>query len=156
MRVTGDWSREQSVAFLESARVPVRLACHTHDGGLWMLSLWFRHRDGYLECATSATADVVSYLRADSGVSFEVSTNEPPYRGVRGAGVATVEPDEDKRLIRALLKRYLGGTDSELAAFLLSDEREEVRLRIDASRWHTWDFSDRMSDSDVPAGDPPA
>lgn len=120
-----------------------------------MLSLWFRHQDGYLECATSASADVVSYLRADGSVSFEVSTNEPPYRGVRGAGTATVGPDDDKQLLRTLLERYLGGTDSDLAAFLLSDERDEVRLRIDASRWHTWDFSDRMSGFDGPAGDPP-
>jgi len=147
MEVTGDWTAEETEAFLTSpdGRVPLRLACRRPGGGLWMLSLWYRWRDGGLECATSADADVVSYLAADEGVAFEVSVNEPPYLGVRGAGTASVTPDEDKRLLRTLLERYLGGTDSALADQLLRPERDEVRLRIEPERLYAWDFSDRMS-----------
>jgi len=79
-------------------------------------------------------------------VSFEVSDNEPPYGGVRGAGAATVEPDEDKEQLEELLKRYLGGTDSELAARLLDPGREKVRIRVEPTKLHSWDFSDRMAD----------
>jgi nitroimidazol reductase NimA-like FMN-containing flavoprotein (pyridoxamine 5'-phosphate oxidase superfamily) len=113
-----------------------------------MLSLWFLYRDGAFWCATSATADVVDYLAADDHVAFEISTNEPPYKGVRGNGTASVEPDDQKALLRELLERYLGGTDSGLADRLLSPDREEVTIRIDPDRLYTWDFSDRMPAAD--------
>lgn len=149
MRVTGSWELAETRAFLTSevGRVPIRLACRTPAGRLWMLSLWYRWRDGGLDCATSASADVIEYLKHDDGVAFEVSVNDPPYCGVRGAGTATVAPDEEKQLLRSLLERYLGGTDSSLAQRLLREEREEVHIRIDPARLYTWDFSGRMADS---------
>lgn len=149
MRVTGDWSRKAAESFLtsEAGRVPIRLACHTSDDRLWMLSLWYRWRDGGFDCATSASARLVSYLEYDDRVAFEASVNDPPYKGVRGNGTATVAPDEDKQLIRALLERYLGGTDSTLAERLLSPEREEVHIRVEPAHLYTWDFSDRMPDA---------
>jgi len=143
--VDGDWTRERTEAFLESQAIPVRLACHTPAGGLWMLSLWYRYRDGRLECATGADAKVARYLRNDPAVAFEVSTNDPPYRGVRGSGTASLDPDEDKALLRSLLERYLGGTDTPIAERLLAPEREEIRISIDLERVYTWDFSDRMT-----------
>ncbi|PSQ51453.1 pyridoxamine 5'-phosphate oxidase [Halobacteriales archaeon SW_8_65_20] len=146
MQPSGAWSRDELDAFLTSddGRVPLRLACRTPDGGLWMLSLWYRWRAGGFDCATSADADVVEYLRHDDGVSFEASVNEPPYYGVRGGGRATLRPDEEKQLLRSLLERYLGGTDSPLAERLLSEDREEIHIRIEPSKLYTWDFSDRM------------
>jgi len=146
--VTGDWTRERTEAFLDDQTIPVRLATHTPGGGLWMLSLWYRYRDGRLECATGADAKVVEYLREDPAVAFEVSTNDVPYRGVRGAGTTSIDPDEDKTVLRSLIERYLGDTDSELANYLLSPDREEVRIEVDVERAYTWDFSDRMGDGD--------
>jgi nitroimidazol reductase NimA-like FMN-containing flavoprotein (pyridoxamine 5'-phosphate oxidase superfamily) len=144
MDVDGAWTTERAEQFLRERTIPVRLACHTPAGGLWMLSLWYRYRDGHVECATGATADVVRYLRDDPAVAFEISTNEPPYRGVRGSGTVTIEPDEDKETLHALIERYLGDTNSGLADRLLSPDREEVRLTVDVDRAYTWDFSDRM------------
>jgi nitroimidazol reductase NimA-like FMN-containing flavoprotein (pyridoxamine 5'-phosphate oxidase superfamily) len=146
MRVSGTWDEPRTRDYLRTAVVPARLATHTPSGGLWMLSLWYTFVDGSLQCATSADADVVGYLRADPEVAFEVSTNEPPYRGVRGAGEATVEPDPEKALLRELLERYLGGTDSALAADLLDPDRDEVRIRVEPERVYSWDFTDRMRD----------
>jgi nitroimidazol reductase NimA-like FMN-containing flavoprotein (pyridoxamine 5'-phosphate oxidase superfamily) len=148
MDVDGAWSTERAERFLREQTIPVRLACHTPAGGLWMLSLWYRYRDGQIECATGAKADVVRYLRNDPAVAFEISTNEPPYRGVRGAGSVTITPDEDKETLRALVERYLGDTNAQLAERLLSPEREEVRLTLDIERAYTWDFSNRMQARD--------
>jgi nitroimidazol reductase NimA-like FMN-containing flavoprotein (pyridoxamine 5'-phosphate oxidase superfamily) len=144
MDVDGAWSTERTEQFLRERQIPVRLACHTPAGGLWMLSLWYRYRDGHIECATGANADVVRYLREDPAVAFEISTNEPPYRGVRGSGSVTIAPDEDKETLRALIERYLGDTNAPLAERLLSPDREEVRLTLDVDRAYTWDFSNRM------------
>lgn len=151
---TGEWDRAGVTAFLTDATVPVRLACRTPAGGLWMLSLWYRFDVDAerLVCATAAGADVVEYLRADGGVAFEVSTNDPPYRGVRGNGRATVAPDDDKAALRSLLDRYLGGTDSSLAARLLDPDRDEVVIRIDPERVYSWDFTERMRDVADPDG----
>jgi nitroimidazol reductase NimA-like FMN-containing flavoprotein (pyridoxamine 5'-phosphate oxidase superfamily) len=150
--VSGDWTAARAEEYLTDRRIPVRLACRTPDGGLWMLSLWYLVRDGALHCATGADADVVRYLREDPSVAFEVSDNEPPYCGVRGAGTATITPDEGKALLRELMERYLGGTDHELGRKLLHPDREEVHLRIDPERAYTWDFGDRMGDAVADSG----
>jgi hypothetical protein len=143
MKLTGPWNRSAVDDFLTTT-VPVRLSCRTPADQLWMLSLWYLWEDEALWCATGADADVVRYLDHRDEVAFEVSTNDPPYRGVRGRGHATVDADADKRLLRRLLDRYLGGTDSALARRLLDPDRDEVRIRIDPVRLHSWDYSDRM------------
>jgi len=145
VRYTGAYTPEETAAFLDEAVVPIRLACSTPRGGLWMLSLWYRFEDEQFLCATHAAADVVEYVEHDPSVAFEVSTNDAPYRGVRGAGRARIEPDEDKQLLRTLLDRYRGGTDTPLARELLSEDREEVRIVIEPTKLYAWDFSERMA-----------
>jgi len=147
MEITGPWDRERVDEFLTDARVPVRIGCRTPNDAPWIVSLWFRW-DGAVHCATSANADLVGFLAYDDHVSFEVSTNDPPYKGVRGRGRATVEPDEGKDLLSALLVRYLDGVDNPVGDRLLRPEREEVRIRIDPERLHTWDYSERMGGGD--------
>ena len=143
MKLTGPWDRGRVDRFLEDAQVPVRIGCRTPADHPWMVSLWFRW-DGAVHCATSADADLVRFLAADDHVSFEISTNDPPYRGIRGRGRVSVTADEDRRLLRELLERYLGGTDNELAERLLRPDREEVHIRIEPDRIHSWDYRDRM------------
>jgi nitroimidazol reductase NimA-like FMN-containing flavoprotein (pyridoxamine 5'-phosphate oxidase superfamily) len=145
MRLTGPYSRAEAAAFLDETAVPLRLACHG-AGGLWIVALWFRYVEdrGVFECATGRSADVVGMLESDPSVAFEVSTNDPPYRGVRGNGTVELTEDEGKERLRDLLERYLGGTDSDLAAELLEADREEVRIVIEPERLHSWDFSERM------------
>ncbi|MFK8214155.1 pyridoxamine 5'-phosphate oxidase family protein [Haloferax volcanii] len=147
---TGPWSRDRVDDFLAASTVPVRLSCHTPADDLWMLSLWYEWdpEATELRCATSADADVVRFLRARDDVAFEISTNDPPYRGVRGRGTATVEPDAEKAVLRRLITRYLGDTDSELAERLLSPDRDEVVIRIRPARVHTWDYAARMRSSE--------
>jgi nitroimidazol reductase NimA-like FMN-containing flavoprotein (pyridoxamine 5'-phosphate oxidase superfamily) len=143
----GAWTRDEMAAFLDDATIPIRLGCVTPAGGLWMLSLWYEYRDDAFHCATAASADVVTYLESDPRVSFEVSVNEPPYKGVRGYGHATIEPDPEKTQLRTLLQRYLGGTDSPLADRLLDESREEVTIRIDPRKCYSWDYTGRMGNS---------
>ncbi|WP_254863474.1 pyridoxamine 5'-phosphate oxidase family protein [Halovivax gelatinilyticus] len=142
----GRWSEDDVWAFLEETTVPIRLGTHRPDGTLWLVTLWYRHRDGGLECATQADADVVGFLRRESSVAFDISTNRIPYRGIRGNGTATISDDGGTETLRDLVDRYLGGSDSALADTLLSADREEVRIRIEPDVIYSWDFSDRMRD----------
>lgn len=142
--VTGAWDRDEIERFLESS-IPVRLACRTPADRPWVLSLWFRFMDDKLVCATSRQADVVRFLDHDPVVAFEISTNNYPYKGVRGNGTASIEPDADKAVLRSLLERYVGGTESAFADRLLADDREEVAIHIKPDRLYSWDFSERMA-----------
>lgn len=143
--LTGAWDHDRLREFLETSVVPIRLACTTPSDRLWMVSLWYRFDEGeQFVCATSRQADIVRYLDHDPHVAFEVSTNDPPYMGVRGNGSVAIEPDIDKATLRSLLDRYVGGTDSAFARRLLDDDRDEVSLVVDPDRLYTWDFSNRM------------
>ncbi|MDB9232574.1 pyridoxamine 5'-phosphate oxidase family protein [Halorubrum ezzemoulense] len=162
MDPTGPWDRDRVDDFLAAASVPVRLGCRTPGDRPWIVSLWFAwdpdggsadggddgdgaaRPPGAIRCATSANADLVEFVDHDDSVSFDVSTNDPPYKGVRGRGRATVRPDDGKRLLRSLLTKYLGGTDNPTADRLLRSEREEVEIRIEPERIHAWDYSERM------------
>jgi hypothetical protein len=152
--VDGAWTAIELETFLDQTRVPIRLACETPAGGLWMLSLWFRPEGHRLCCATARSAELVEYVAHSDHVAFEISTNRPPYMGVRGNGTVTVGPDEDKELLGSLIDRYLGDRDSELASWLLSADRSEVRIEITPERLYTWDYSDRM-DGVEPVDQPP-
>ena len=153
VRFSGAWSADEVEEFLRKVTIPIRIAAHRPDESLWIVTLWYRYREGNFECATWADADVVRYLRNDAEVGFEVSTNEPPYRGVRGHGSAGLSPDREKAVLRDLLERYLGGTDSSLARWLLDDDRDEVRIRIQPRVIYSWDYSDRMGKATDRTGD---
>jgi nitroimidazol reductase NimA-like FMN-containing flavoprotein (pyridoxamine 5'-phosphate oxidase superfamily) len=152
MDVRGALSKSEIETFLADRPIPVRLACRTPADHLWMVSLWYRYRDGRLICATAKKADIVRFLEHDPRVAFEVSTNDQPYRGVRGRGVATITADEDKAALRTLLERYQGGTDTPLAEQLLREDRKEVAITVEPAVVYGWDFSDRMSGE---TADPP-
>lgn len=142
----GAWTEDDVETFLQETTVPIRLATHRPDGSLWLVTLWYRYHDGAFECATQANADVVGFLRDDPSVAFDVSTNRVPYRGIRGNGTATISADGARAALRDLIERYLGGTDSSLAEWLLDDDREEVRIRIEPRVIYSWDYSERMAD----------
>ncbi|RQG98122.1 pyridoxamine 5'-phosphate oxidase family protein [Natrarchaeobius oligotrophus] len=144
----GSWNETEVEAFLQRATIPIRIATHRPDGSPWVVTVWYRYHDGGFECATEDSAHLVRFLRTDPEVAFDVSTNRIPYRGVRGNGTATLEPDTDKTVLRALVERYLDGTDSDLARRLLDDERDEIRIRIEPRQVFSWDYTDRMQGTD--------
>ncbi|AGB16819.1 Pyridoxamine 5''-phosphate oxidase [Halovivax ruber XH-70] len=142
----GTWSEDDVEIFLQETTVPIRLATHRPDGSLWVVTLWYRYRDGVFECATQADAAVAGFLRNDPSVAFDVSTNRVPYSGIRGNGTVTISTDGARDTLQELVERYLDGTDSSLAQWLLDDEREEVRIRIEPSTIYSWDYAERMRD----------
>ncbi|WP_254531890.1 pyridoxamine 5'-phosphate oxidase family protein [Natrinema gelatinilyticum] len=143
----GAWTEDEVETFLRETTVPIRIATRRPDDSLWLVALWYRYRDGVLECATGANATLVGFLRQDSRIAFEVSTNDVPYRGIRGSGTAVVTNDRDKAVLRDLIERYLDGTDTPLARWLLGDDRDEVRIEIEPREIYSWDYTSRMGES---------
>lgn len=133
--------------YLQESIIPLRLSCISTSGWPVVLSLWYLFEDGYLYCATPQSARIVSYLTNESRCAFEVASDQPPYCGVRGRALATIEPERGLEILRRLLTRYLGGTDSPLAQQLLGRSRPEVAIRLSPQSLHTWNFANRMKDS---------
>ena len=144
MRQKGPWSTDQIQHFLQDVRIPLRNACNGTSGFPVLASLWFVPEGGKLWCATQRGSSVVSLLSRDSRCAFEVSVETPPYRGVRGTGVATLHDDRGEELLRVLIERYLGHTDSKLASFLLARVEQETAIAIEPQTLVSWDYQERM------------
>ena len=134
-------------SYLAEARIPVRLSCVTQAGWPVVLSLWYLFEDGNLYCATQESAKVVGYLRAEARCAFEVAADEPPYCGVRGPALASIEAARGPEILERLLHRYLGGIDNPLAEQLLSKKESEVAIRLEPQSQYVWNFGERMIDS---------
>jgi hypothetical protein len=110
------------------------------------VSLWFKHKNGKLFCATQKSARVVAYLKNDPRCAFEVAADLPPYCGVRGQAIAHIDESNGLKILEQLLVRYLGGLDSELARSLIVKSENEVAIILKPVKIYTWDFSNRMQD----------
>jgi hypothetical protein len=145
MNMKGPWSEADAATFLESARIPIRLACVGADGFPRVVSLWYRYEGGCFYCVTHRDSKLTALLRGNTKVGFEVSPNEPPYHGIRGQGVVTLHEEGGAATLDSHLNRYLGGTNSDLARWLLSRAREELLVKVAVTRMFSWDYRERMS-----------
>ena len=139
--------------YLEAANIPLRLACTTRSGWPVAVSLWFKHQNGRLFCATQKSARVVAYLKNDARCAFEIAADLPPYCGVRGQAIAHIDESIGLKILEQLLVRYLGGLDSELARSLIVKSENEVAIILKPVKIYTWDFSNRMQDIILPTLD---
>ncbi|MFX0092313.1 MAG: pyridoxamine 5'-phosphate oxidase family protein [Candidatus Hodarchaeota archaeon] len=139
--------KNQIQTYLQEMKIPIRLACTLKNGWPIVLSLWYIYLEGKVYLATQKSAKVVSYLKSNPRCGFEVASDQPPYRGVRGIGTAKINEENGLEVLKKLLKRYLGGTDSPLAKKLLSRKSPEVAIEIEPTSFFTWDFTKRMKDS---------
>ncbi len=146
IRTKGPWSADQIEHFLSHALIPVRIACNGAAGHPVLASLWFSPEGGKLWCATQRGARIVSHLTRDPRCAFEVSVESVPYRGIRGSGIATLHDERGDEMLRILLERYTGGTDSKLAKLLLARASEETAIAIEPRSLVSWDFAERMAD----------
>jgi len=136
--------------FLNAARIPIRLACTTESGWPMAVSLWFQYQNGQLFCATQKSARVIAYLQNDSRCAFEIAEDRPPYCGVRGQALASIDDKIGAEILVQLLERYLGGTDNALARNLLAKLDDEVAVVLKPVNVFTWNFSSRMQDIVIP------
>lgn len=131
---------------LNDGGMPLRLAVIDADGFPHIASLWYHFENDHFYCATHGSAWILPRLRANPRVGFELSVNQPPYKGLRGSGIASVKPLQGD-LLERLLDTYLGTHENELSRWLLSRKSEEYVIDIAPEQTSTWDYSARMSDA---------
>ncbi len=144
---SGPWSESEIESFLDQTCIPVRLATNGSSGPL-VQSLWFAPRGMELWCCTQKSSVLTRRLERDDRVGFEVAADTPPYRGVRGTGVAHLLDDNVQSTLQTLIERYQGTERTELSDWLLSRIESEIAIRIEPRTIASWDFSSRMTKRD--------
>ena len=139
----GVWSGGEIEAFLAETRIPLRVS-FVSKPGLLIVPVWFQYRAGSFWLCSPNDSLLVNALRENAEVAFDVSTNDIPYRGVRGRGFARCSVASDKSALEGLLKRYVG-TDNDLAEWLLNRAGDEAVIPIEVAWLTSWDFSGRMN-----------
>ncbi len=141
---SGRWSSPAIETWLSQTVIPLRLATSGKQGPL-VQSVWFVYDQGALWCATQRDSVLAKRVGRDLNVGWEVSPDQPPYRGVRGSGVATVIDDAAHvhSVLTRLVERY-GQSGTTLAQWLLSRVDSEVVLSISELSVTSWDYTPRM------------
>ncbi|MBA0909071.1 MAG: pyridoxamine 5'-phosphate oxidase family protein [Nitrosarchaeum sp.] len=129
---------------ISDMKIPIRLACITLTGAPIVVSLWYTIFDGKIYCATQKKAKIISYIQNNPVFGFEIATDSPPYRGVRGHGKVKVIEHMGKNILEILIDKYLGKKISTLSEFLRNNSENEVAIEITPEKLFTYDYSKRM------------
>ncbi len=140
------WSELEVTEFLRSSTIPMRIATNTQSYPT-LCSVWylFDEKLGELLCVSHQKSKLVLDITASKKCSFEIAPNEPPYFGVRGKAVVTLSKENVLDTLTTVMSRYLGGTDSRLAKWLIGRSDEEYVLRLTPVQITSWDYTERMS-----------
>ena len=147
---SGPWDAARVRAYLRDVTIPIRLATNG-PGAPLVQSLWFVFDGTDLWCCTRSDAVLTARIASDPRCGFEVSSDEPPYRGVRGSGVASIHKDRAADVLPALIARY-GQGETALATWLLSRLSDEISIRITGLTVTSWDYSTRMGPARAEGG----
>ncbi|MDA0662534.1 MAG: pyridoxamine 5'-phosphate oxidase family protein [Proteobacteria bacterium] len=142
--LSGPWSAGEIGTYLAGAVIPVRLSAISPAGWPVVLSLWFLYEDGAFHCASRSHARIVALLDANPRCGFEVAGETPPYCGVRGQGLATLDRTNGAAVLARLADRYLGTGDTPFRRKLMQGAQDEVALVIRPTRMMSWDYRKRM------------
>jgi len=143
-KLSGPWSLSDVELFLHQALIPVRLSAISPSGWPTVVSLWFIYEDGVLKCATKPSARITKLLRENPKCGFEIAGETPPYHGVRGQGLATLDHKLGPNLLPRLIDRYIGPDITPFRRWLLIGQEEEVAIVIRPTRLMSWDYRKRM------------
>ena len=142
---SSSWKEKEICSFLNSSVIPMRIAANSHDCPL-ICSIWFKFSQEaqVIFGATQETSRLAKILREAPKCAFEISTNNTPYRGVRGQASVTLWRENAKEILQELIDRYLGKTNTELANWLIHRADKEVLIELKPEWISSWDYSSRM------------
>ena len=138
-------SKEEVERFLEST-LNLQLATTDKQGDPNIQPVWFYYdKDGEkLWINTSKSARKTQNIRKRSTIYFSIDDENPPVRGVKGKGIATII--EDLKTVIPLGDRislkYLGTLDHPIAKMISEDSKkgEVVLIEISPKFFSTWDY----------------
>jgi PPOX class probable F420-dependent enzyme len=138
-------TKEEAEKFLES-KLNLQLATINENGNPNIHPVWFYYDKDKekLWINTSKSAKKTQNIRNRSTIYFSIDDENPPVRGVKGGGIATVI--EDPKMVIPLGDRislkYLGTLDHPIAKMISEDSKkgEVVLIEISPKFFSTWDY----------------
>ena len=137
------WDQRELQEFLGSSKIPIRVSVLDDEYPL-ICSVWFEYVDGKLIIVSHEESKLAKTLLRQRKCGFEIATNDPPYRGVRGKANVVGELGASEDILRRVIQRYLGGTNQKLASWLLSRVEREVKFTLHPTWVTSWDYGERM------------
>jgi len=131
---------------VNETKIPIRIGCVTSSGYPIVMSLWYTMIDGKIYCATQKKAKIITHIKNNPEIGFEIASDSPPYRGMRGHGKAKIIDNMGKNILDILIDKYLGNKISTLSEFLRNNSENEVAIEISPNKLFTYDYSKRMKD----------
>ena len=138
-------TKEEVEKFLEN-KLNLQLATIDEQGDPNIQPVWFYFdkNEEKLWINTSKSAKKTQNIRKRSMIYFSIDDENPPVRGVKGKGIATII--EDLKIIVPLGDRislkYLGTLDHPIAKMISEDTKkgDVVVIEITPKFFTTWDY----------------
>ncbi len=138
-------TKEEVKKFLEG-KLNLQLATIDEQGYPNIHPVWFYYdKDGEkIWINTSKSAKKTQNIRKRPRMYFSIDDENPPVRGVKGRGIATII--EDSKLVISMGDRislkYLGTLDHPIAKMISEDSKkgEVVLVEISPKFFSTWDY----------------
>ena len=137
------WNKQELQDFLVSSKIPIRISVLDDEYPL-ICSVWFEYLDEKLVIVSHEDSKLAKTLLRQRKCGFEIATNDPPYKGVRGKADVVAEAEGSGDTLRRVIQRYLGGTNQKLASWLLSRVEHEVKFTLHPTWVTSWDYGERM------------
>ena len=137
------WNQRQLKEFLVFSKIPIRVSVLDGEYPL-ICSVWFEYADSKLIIVSHEESKLAKTLLRQRKCGFEIATNDPPYRGVRGKANVDAELGGSEDTLRRVIERYLGETNQKLASWLLSRVEHEVKFTLHPTWVTSWDYGERM------------
>jgi PPOX class probable F420-dependent enzyme len=141
-------TRDEAEKFLES-KLTLQLATTDEKGEPNIQPVWFYYDkdEGKLLIITSKVAKKTQNLRNRPIIYFSIDDANPPYKGVKGKGNATIVEDPNRIVPQAekISIKYLGTLDHPAAKEMAdrSKNGEGILVEISPKFFSTWDFGKR-------------
>ena len=131
-------------SIISDKKIQIRISFLKSDGIPSIISLWYTLKDGKIYCATQRSAKIIAYLKNNPNCGFEIATDKPPYKGVRGNGMAKIISEDGESVLDILICKYLENRNSKLSQFLKNNAKSEVAIEITPQKIFNYDYTIRM------------
>jgi PPOX class probable F420-dependent enzyme len=143
-------NNEEAERFLES-KLNLQLATTDDQGEPNIQPVWFyydKDREKLL-IATSKLSKKTQNLRNKPTIYFSIDDESPPYKGVKGKGIATIVEDPNRTLSHgdSISMKYLGTLDHPIAKMISEGSKrgDNVVIEISPKFFSTWDYGKMQS-----------
>jgi nitroimidazol reductase NimA-like FMN-containing flavoprotein (pyridoxamine 5'-phosphate oxidase superfamily) len=138
-------NKEEAERFLES-KLNLQLATIDNQGEPNIQPVWFYYNKDSekLLITTSKLSKKIQNLRNKSTIYFSIDDENPPYKGIKGKGTATLIEDPDKTISQGdrISMKYLGTLDHPIANMISEGSKrgDNVVIEISPKFFSTWDY----------------